>query len=151
MRDDMRAGVQSGRIVPPFKPLPAGSSRPMAPQPERQRLVVQQNSTALRTIPAPSLAAMQEAAIRQQQQQKLALQQQRKQHEVKLRQQQRMQQEALALQVLQEQRQQQQEAMRQKMIQQHQQQNVMAQSFGLQTKRVQVKTIIQYKHVHLFP
>ncbi|KAK2584589.1 hypothetical protein KPH14_006948 [Odynerus spinipes] len=106
-------------VVPPFKPLPAGMSRPMSQQPERQRLVVQQNSTALRTVAAPALGT-QEETIRYQQEQM--------QQEAKLKQQQKLQQEALALQVLKQQRQQQQEAMRQqhlqKMQQQHKQQQL---------------------------
>ncbi|XP_044006635.1 bromodomain-containing protein DDB_G0280777-like isoform X1 [Aphidius gifuensis] len=81
--------VNDKRLVPPFKPLPPGASRPMSPQLEHQRLVVQQNSSALRTIPAPSLAAMQDAAIRQQiyhqqiqhQQQQQKIQQQQMQYQ----------------------------------------------------------------------
>ncbi|XP_043669429.1 dual specificity protein kinase splA-like isoform X2 [Vespula pensylvanica] len=98
------------QVVPPFKPLPVGMSRPMSQQPERQKLVVQQNSTALRTVAAPSLGT-QEDMIKYQQQQ-----------EAKLKQQQKLQQETLALQVLKQQRQQQQEAMRQQHIQKMQQQ-----------------------------
>ncbi|XP_066592404.1 serine/threonine-protein kinase Wnk-like [Prorops nasuta] len=124
--------------VPPFKPLPAGVARPMAKQPERQRLVVQQNSTALRTIAAPSLTPqMQEEMLRQQQ---LRLQQEAK---LKQQQQQQMQQEALALQVLKQQRLQQQEAMRQQQLQkmQMQQKQMLAQQqqqlMAMQTKRIQ--------------
>ncbi|KAF7403349.1 hypothetical protein HZH68_006143 [Vespula germanica] len=98
------------QVVPPFKPLPVGMSRPMSQQPERQKLVVQQNSTALRTVAALSLGT-QEDMIKYQQQQ-----------EAKLKQQQKLQQETLALQVLKQQRQQQQEAMRQQHIQKMQQQ-----------------------------
>ncbi|XP_015585774.1 mediator of RNA polymerase II transcription subunit 15 isoform X2 [Cephus cinctus] len=121
---------QNTRTVPPFKPLPPGAARPMAQQPERQRLVVQQNSTALRMVPAPSFAVMQEEAMRQQQ---------RMQQEEKNRQQQRMQQEALALQVLKQQQAQQQEAMRQQQMQKlTQQQNVQDQLVAMQTRRIQL-------------
>ncbi|XP_043279855.1 transcription factor SPT20 homolog isoform X2 [Venturia canescens] len=169
-RDDRDRGIgqvtrQSGS-VPPFKPLPPSGVRPMGQQPERQRLmVVQQNSTALKMIPAPSFESLQqhEAAIRKQQQaqaQKLqtqqqvqthvqqptqaqqnpiSAQQQAKDQEARLRQQQRIQQEALALQVLKQQRNQQQEAMRQQQIKKLAQQNLQQQQIiALQTKRVQV-------------
>ena len=140
--DKFQATNRDGaRAVPPFKPLPPGGVRPMAPQPERQRLVVQQNSTALKTIPAPSLATMQEEALKQQK---------RMQQEDKMRQQQRIQQELLAMQVLKQQRQQQQEAMRQqqfqkimqKQQQEQQQQNIQQQVLAMQTKRMQVCIII---------
>ncbi|KAK0162163.1 hypothetical protein PV327_008523 [Microctonus hyperodae] len=123
--------------IPPFKPLPPGASRPIASQPEHQRLVVQHNSTVLRTIPAPSLMFTNEAAIQQQQQQKLFMQQQQQiNSDTKLRQQQRIQQETLAIQMLKEQRQQQREAnIRQKLAQQ--QESFKQQSLDLQTKRVQ--------------
>lgn len=65
----------------------------MAQQPERQRLVVQQNLTALRTVAAPSLAAMQQDNLKLQQQ--------------------RAQEEAFALQMLRQQQAQQQQALRQ--------------------------------------
>lgn len=113
--------------VPPFKPLPQGASRPMAQQPERQRLVVQQNSTgttALKQMPSPSLAAMQEDALRQ-----------RALAEAKLRQQQRAQQEELAMQILKQQRQQQQEAMKRQHLQ-----KVQFPQQALQTKRIQVSS-----------
>ncbi|XP_012280799.1 bromodomain-containing protein DDB_G0280777 isoform X2 [Orussus abietinus] len=134
-RNDPRQIPQSTRVVPPFKPLPPGAARPMAQQPERQRLVVQQNLTALKTMPAPSLVAMQEEAFRQhqrlQQEEKMRLQQhqqlqqqhqllqhqQIQQQQLQQQQQQRLQQEALAMQVLKQQQMQQQEAMRQQQMQ----------------------------------
>ncbi|KAK0162162.1 hypothetical protein PV327_008523 [Microctonus hyperodae] len=78
-----------------------------------------------------------EAAIQQQQQQKLFMQQQQQiNSDTKLRQQQRIQQETLAIQMLKEQRQQQREAnIRQKLAQQ--QESFKQQSLDLQTKRVQ--------------
>ncbi|XP_076657770.1 mind the gap isoform X2 [Halictus rubicundus] len=116
-RGDVRQQAQTNnrQVVPPFKPLPPGAVRPIAQQPERQKLVVQQNSTALRTVPAPSLSATQQDMLRQQQQQLI-------QQESKQKQQQRLQQEAFALQVLKQQRLQQQEAMRQQQMQKIQQQ-----------------------------
>ncbi|XP_011309872.1 uncharacterized protein mtg isoform X2 [Fopius arisanus] len=131
---DTRQISQNSRVVPPFKPLPPGASRPMAPQPEHQRLVVQHNTTALKTIPAPSLAPLQDPAVHHQQmlmQQKISMQQQRIQQEINNRQQQRLQQEALALQILKEQKQQQEAANKQKLMQQRQ-------SVNLQTKRIQM-------------
>ncbi|XP_015121229.1 probable serine/threonine-protein kinase yakA [Diachasma alloeum] len=132
---DPRQGLQGTRAVPPFKPLPPGASRPMAPQPEHQRLVVQQNSTALKTIPAPSLAALQDAAMRQHQvqlqQQKTIMQQQKILQEMNLRQQQKAHQDALAVQILKEQKQQQAVANKQKLVEQQQMLN-------LQTKRIQI-------------
>ncbi|KAG7201350.1 hypothetical protein KM043_004118 [Ampulex compressa] len=113
-RGDYRQVPHSTRqAVPPFKPLPPGATRPMAQQPERQKLVVQQNSTVLKTMVAPSLTEAQQEEFR--------LQQQRMHQEAKLKQQQRMQQEALALQVLKQQRLQQQEAIRQQHMQKVQQ------------------------------
>lgn len=113
-RDETRQHTQNTRqVVPPFKPLPAGATRPIAQQPERQKLVVQQNSTVLRTVPAPSLSATQQDLLRQQQ---------LMQQEVKQKQQLKLQQEAFALQVLKQQRLQQQEAMRQQQLQKLQQQ-----------------------------
>ncbi|XP_012265861.2 basic-leucine zipper transcription factor A isoform X2 [Athalia rosae] len=109
-RNDVRQGVQAVKIVPPFKPLPPGGSRPMAQQPERQRLVVQQNSTAFRTVPAPSFAAMQEDSKKQQQ---------------------RAQQEAFALQMLRQQQMQQQQALRDQQLQSQNRRVLQnAQSFG---------------------
>ncbi|XP_043483899.1 transcription factor SPT20 homolog isoform X2 [Leptopilina heterotoma] len=121
------------RVVPPFKPLPPGGTRPMAPQPERQRLVVQQNSTALKTIPAPALGGIRnEEIIRQQEKMK---------EEDKARQQQRVQQEVLAMQMLKQQRLQQQEAMRkqqmQKMAQQQQIQKIAQQQMQQQQMQQQ--------------
>lgn len=78
----------------------------MAPQPERQRLVVQQNTTAQRTISSPSYAPVQEDN---------ASQQQRLQQDMKMRQRQRYQQEILAMEVLKQQRIQQQEALKSSM------------------------------------
>lgn len=108
-----------------------GMSRPMSQQPERQRLVVQQNSTALRTVAAPSLGT-QEDMIKYQQQQ-----------EAKLKQQQKFQQEALALQVLKQQRQQQQEAMRQQHIQKMQQQYKQQQLFNQQQQQQKQQKMAQ--------
>ncbi|XP_046751770.1 uncharacterized protein LOC124414754 isoform X2 [Diprion similis] len=98
---------QNPRAVPPFKPLPPGGVRPMAQQTERQRLVVQQNATALKTVGAPSFAAMQTENAKLQQ---------------------RTQQEAFALQMLKQQQAQQQQAIRQQ-----QQQQMIA----MQNKRIQ--------------
>ncbi|XP_026667051.1 transcription activator MSS11 isoform X2 [Ceratina calcarata] len=115
-RDDSKQHSQNTRqVVPPFKPLPPGAARPIAQQPERQKLVVaQQNSTVLRTVPAPSLSnlANQQDLLRQQQ---LV-------QEAKQRQQLKLQQEAFAMQMLKQQRLQQQEAMRQQQLQKLQQQ-----------------------------
>ncbi|XP_025991270.2 transcription factor SPT20 homolog isoform X2 [Solenopsis invicta] len=106
-RDDTRASsLNTRQVVPPFKPLPIGTVRPMTQQPERQKLIV--NATALK--PSPVLSAMQQEALRQHHQ--------RIHQENKLKQQQRIQQEALAVQILKQQRQQQQEAMRLQQIQQ---------------------------------
>ncbi|XP_011870768.1 PREDICTED: transcription factor SPT20 homolog isoform X2 [Vollenhovia emeryi] len=125
-RDEQsRAGsVNTRQVVPPFKPLPIGTARPMTQQPEHQKLVV--NATTLKTSPAV-LSAMQQEALRQHHQ--------RIHQETKLKQQQRIQQEALAVQILKQQRLQQQEAMRQQQIQQQklqqqqkqQQQQILAQ------------------------
>ncbi|XP_008203949.1 mediator of RNA polymerase II transcription subunit 15 isoform X2 [Nasonia vitripennis] len=123
--------AQRNRVgVPPFKPLPPGASRPMAQQPERQRLVVQQNSTAnaVANAPRPVYTA--------QQQDDILKQQQRAQLESKIMQQQKLQQEMLAMQMLKQQRQQQQEAMmkqQQQMVQYPQQ----ALQQATQTRRVQ--------------
>ncbi|EFN80140.1 hypothetical protein EAI_05947 [Harpegnathos saltator] len=93
-RDDARTTSLNNRsVVPPFKPLPVGAARPMAQQPERQKLVVQQNATA---IGKQGTSAMQ--PLVQQEITALRQQQQRMHQEAKLKQQQRMQQEALALQ-----------------------------------------------------
>lgn len=136
-RDDSRAALLNTRQVPPFKPLPVGAVRPLAQQPERQKLVV--NSTAFKTMPAMSMA----------QQEALRLQHQRIHQEAKLKQQQRIQQEALALQVLKQQRLQQQEAMRQQQIQkmqqqQKQQQQILAQrqQIMMQNKKDQVIPVV---------
>ncbi|XP_034939503.1 basic-leucine zipper transcription factor A isoform X2 [Chelonus insularis] len=118
-KENPRTKVVTGQgtnSVPPFKPLPSAVLRPMAQQPEHQRLVVQQNSSALRTIPAPVL--MQKATAVDP---KVQQQHQRNQYEMKSRQQQKIQQELLAHQVLKEQQQQQQEAMQQKLLQQQSQ------------------------------
>ncbi|KAK9305287.1 hypothetical protein QLX08_003642 [Tetragonisca angustula] len=130
-RDEVRQNTR--QVVPPFKPLPAGATRPIAQQPERQKLVVQQNSTALRTVPAPSLSATQQDLLRQQQ---------LMHQEAKQKQQLKLQQEAFALQVLKQQRLQQQEAMRQQQLQKLQkQQQMMAQ----QQKRHQQIVPMQVK------
>ncbi|XP_011146040.1 uncharacterized protein LOC105187125 isoform X2 [Harpegnathos saltator] len=142
-RDDARTTSLNNRsVVPPFKPLPVGAARPMAQQPERQKLVVQQNATA---IGKQGTSAMQ--PLVQQEITALRQQQQRMHQEAKLKQQQRMQQEALALQVLKQQRLQQQEAMRQQQVQklqQHQrQQQLLAQqpqSMVLQRKTDQANS-----------
>lgn len=117
--------------------------RPLAQQPERQKLVV--NTTALKTVPAMPLA----------QQEALRLQHQRIHQETKLKQQQRIQQEALALQVLEQQRLQQQEAMRQQQMQkmqQRQKQQILAQRqqiMAIQNKKDQViPVILVIKCVH---
>ncbi|KAJ8678638.1 hypothetical protein QAD02_014425 [Eretmocerus hayati] len=136
----------SGTVtVPPFRPLPLGAVRPMAQQSERQRLVVQHNAslasgpsaassgtvqvvTAVK--PTTMVATMPASALKQQQ---IA------QIEAKLREQQQMQQEVLAMQVIKQQRQQQQQAM--KLQQQQQQQRVQYPQQALQqatnTKRMQ--------------
>ena len=118
MQQQAQAQSQRSRPgVPPFKPLPPGASRPLAQQPERQRLIVQQNSTqaqALRPIQGPTFGALQDDALKQHQ---------RAQMEGKLREQQHIQQEMIAMQMLKQQRQQQQEAM--KRIQQQQAQQVL--------------------------
>lgn len=126
--------AQRNRVgVPPFKPLPPGASRPMAQQPERQRLIVQQNSTATAAsnFPRPVYPAQQQDDVLKQQQQA--------QLESKLMQQQKLQQEMLAMQMLKQQRQQQQEAM---LKQQQQQQMVQYPQQALQqatqTRRTQV-------------
>lgn len=95
----MRQPGQRTRYVPPFKPLPAGAARPLAQQPEHQRLVVQQNSSA------PMRLAQDEA-----------LRIQRLQQEAKLREQQRYQQELLAMQIIKEQRLQQSQASHQQQM-----------------------------------
>ncbi|XP_043257712.1 mediator of RNA polymerase II transcription subunit 15-like [Colletes gigas] len=134
-RDEVRQHTQNIRqVVPPFKPLPPGAARPMAQQPERQKLVVQQNSTALRTIPAPALSTTQQDMLRQQQQ---LVQQEAKQK-------QRLQQEAFALQVLKQQRLQQQEATRQQQLQKIQQQQKQ-QQLQQQQKRHQQMLSMQVK------
>ncbi|XP_076623739.1 mind the gap isoform X1 [Colletes latitarsis] len=134
-RDEVRQHTQNTRqVVPPFKPLPPGAARPIAQQPERQKLVVQQNSTALRTIPAPALSATQQDMLRQQQQ---LVQQEAKQK-------QRLQQEAFALQVLKQQRLQQQEATRQQQLQKIQQQQKQ-QQLQQQQKRHQQMLSMQVK------
>ncbi|XP_070511009.1 polyhomeotic-proximal chromatin protein isoform X2 [Cardiocondyla obscurior] len=121
-RDDVRgSSVNTRQVVPPFKPLPIGTVRPMSQQPERQKLIV--NATALKM--AQVMPAMQQEALRQHHE--------RIHQENKLKQQQRIQQEALALQILKQQRLQQQEAMRQQQMQQQkiqqqkQQQQMLAQ------------------------
>lgn len=124
--------------MPPFKPLPVGAIRPLAQQPERQKLVVaQQNATTV----AKQATAMSLEALRQQQQ--------RMHQEAKLKQQQRMQQEALAFHVLKQQQLQQQEAMRQqqmqKLQQQQKQQQLLAQQqqiMVMQNKKDQVISVI---------
>ncbi|CAL7945945.1 unnamed protein product [Xylocopa violacea] len=128
-RDDVRQHTQNTRqVVPPFKPLPPGATRPLAQQPERQKLIVQQNSTALRTVPAPSLVATQQDLLRQQQ---------LMQQEAKQKQQLKLQQEAFAMQMLKQQRLQQQEAMRQQQLQKIQQQQKQQQLVTQQQKRHQ--------------
>lgn len=143
-RDDARAVALNNRqVVPPFKPLPSVTIRPMAQQPERQKLVVHQNSTGLTATPV--MSAVQQEALRQQQQ--------RLHQEAKLKQQHRIQQEALALQVLKQQRLQQQEAMRQQQMQkiqqqqkqQQQQQQLLAQRqqiMAMQSKKDQMISVI---------
>ncbi|XP_017764286.1 PREDICTED: mediator of RNA polymerase II transcription subunit 15-like [Eufriesea mexicana] len=126
-RDEVRQHAQNTRqVVPPFKPLPPGAARPIAQQPERQKLVVQQNSTVLRTVPAPSLSGTQQDLVRQQQ----LIQQ-----EAKQKQQLKLQQEAFALQVLKQQRLQQQEAMRQQQLQKLQQQQQKQQQMVVQQQK----------------
>ncbi|XP_034939506.1 basic-leucine zipper transcription factor A isoform X4 [Chelonus insularis] len=138
-KENPRTKVVTGQgtnSVPPFKPLPSAVLRPMAQQPEHQRLVVQQNSSALRTIPAPVL--MQKATAVDP---KVQQQHQRNQYEMKSRQQQKIQQELLAHQVLKEQQQQQQEAMQQKLLQQqsqYQATQVKPQLSNVLIKRIQV-------------
>lgn len=132
-RDEAHSGSLTTRQVPPFKPLPLGT-RPLAQQPERQKLVV--NSTAVKTASVISPAQLE--ALHQQQQ--------RIHQEAKLKQQQRIQQEALALQVLKQQRQQQQEAMRQQHMQkiqqmQKQQQMLAQRQQTIQNKKDQVITV----------
>ncbi|XP_036141076.1 transcription factor SPT20 homolog isoform X3 [Monomorium pharaonis] len=123
-RDETRASsLNTRQVVPPFKPLPIGTIRPMTQQPERQKLIV--NATALKT--GSVMSAMQQEALRQHHE--------RLHQENKLKQQQRIQQEALAIQILKQQRLQQQEAMRQQQLQQQkmqqqqkqQQQQILAQ------------------------
>ncbi|KMQ95542.1 lrr domain-containing protein [Lasius niger] len=126
-RDEARPGsLNTRQAVPPFKPLPLGTARPLAQQPERQKLVV--NSTAIKTAPV----------IPQTQLEALQQQHQRIHQEAKLKQQQRIQQEALALQVLKQQRQQQQEAMRQQHMQKIQQMQKQQQMLA---QRQQIMTI----------
>lgn len=129
------SNVQRNRpTVPPFKPLPPGATRPLAQQPERQRLIVQQNNTALSSsILSKPQALMNGASFTSLQEDVLK---QRAQNEVKLREQQRFQQELLAMQVLKQQRQQQQEAM--KLQRQHQQVKFPQQALSMATKRIQV-------------
>uniref|UniRef100_A0ABD2W0E6 Chitin-binding type-2 domain-containing protein n=1 Tax=Trichogramma kaykai TaxID=54128 RepID=A0ABD2W0E6_9HYME len=131
---------QAGRspALPPFKPLPNGGSRPMAQQPERQRLVVQNNNSssnsqanALRTMPSPTFAELQEDVLKQQQ---------RVQQEAKLKQQQPNQQEILAAYMLKQQRTQQLEAMKQ---QQHNQPKVQFNPQALQAAIMQTRRINQ--------
>ncbi|XP_024886252.1 transcription factor SPT20 homolog isoform X1 [Temnothorax curvispinosus] len=130
-RDDTRAGsVNTRQVVPPFKPLPIGTTRPMSQQPERQKLIV--NATALKT--APVMPTMQQDALR--------LHHQRIHQESKLKQQQRIQQEALALQILKQQRLQQQEAMRQQQMQQQKiQQQQKQQQHQMLAQRQQIMAI----------
>ncbi|XP_058788590.1 uncharacterized protein LOC131662736 isoform X2 [Phymastichus coffea] len=129
-RDDMRQVNRVRNVVPPFKPLPPGASRPLAKQPERQRLVVQQNSTvsALRPMAPPSYATLQEDALKQHQ---------RAQMEAKWRQQQKLQQELLAMQMLKQQRQQQLEAARLQQQQMKVQMPQQALQSAVPVKRVQ--------------
>jgi len=128
--------LNTRQVVPPFKPLPIGPPRPMAQQPERQKLVV--NSTALKTAPMIPLA----------QQEVLRQQQQRIHQDAKLKQQQRMQQEALALQVLKQQRLQQQEAMRQQQMQKIQQQQKQLQQLQQQQQQQRQQQILaQRQHI----
>ncbi|KAH0956534.1 hypothetical protein HN011_002441 [Eciton burchellii] len=136
-RDDARTvSLNTRQVVPPFKPLPIGPPRPMAQQPERQKLVV--NSTALKTAPMIPLA----------QQEVLRQQQQRIHQDAKLKQQQRMQQEALALQVLKQQRLQQQEAMRQQQMQKIQQQQKQLQQLQQQQQQQRQQQILaQRQHI----
>lgn len=109
----------------------------MGQQPERQRLVVQQNNasvvSALRPMSAPSFATLQEDALKQHQ---------RAQMEAKWRQQQKLQQEMLAMQMLKQQRQQQLEATR--LQQQQQQMKVQMPQQALQSA-VSVKRVQVYK------
>ncbi|XP_032689163.1 transcription factor kayak isoform X2 [Odontomachus brunneus] len=137
-RDDTRTASLNNRpVVPPFKPLPVSATRPMAQQPERQKLVVQQNATTVAKQATSLVPLIQQEILRQQQQ--------RMHQEAKMKQQQRIQQEALALQVLKQQRLQQQEAIRQqhvqKMQQQQKQQQLLAQQqqiMVMQNKKDQV-------------
>ncbi|XP_072754680.1 uncharacterized protein Mtg isoform X2 [Anoplolepis gracilipes] len=126
-RDEARPGsLNTRQAVPPFKPLPLGTARPLAQQPERQKLVV--NSTAVKA--SPIMPSAQLDALHQQHQ--------RIHQEAKMKQQQRIQQEALALQVLKQQRQQQQEAMRQQHMQKIQQMQKQQQMLA---QRQQIMTI----------
>lgn len=142
----MHAGTLNTRqVVPPFKPLPLGTARPLAQQPERQKLVV--NSTAIKT--APVIPSAQLEALQQQHQ--------RLHQEAKLKQQQRIQQEALALQILKQQRQQQQEAMRQqhmqKIQQMQKQQQMLAQRqqiMTMQNKKDQLITVSSIFHFNCY-
>ncbi|XP_070166877.1 histone-lysine N-methyltransferase trithorax isoform X2 [Polyergus mexicanus] len=131
-RDEARpVSLNTRQAVPPFKPLPLGTARPLAQQPERQKLIV--NSTAVKT--GPVMPSAQLEALHQQHQ--------RIHQEAKLKQQQRIQQEALALQVLKQQRQQQQEAMRQQHIQKMQQmQKQRQQMMIIQNKKDQPSQMI---------
>ncbi|XP_014204568.1 general transcriptional corepressor CYC8 [Copidosoma floridanum] len=128
------ARIRNRMAVPPFKPLPPGASRPMAQQPERQRLVVQQNFTSSATAPRlPTASQMINNALLQEE--AFKQQQQRAQQEAKMREQQRLQQEMLAMQVLKQQRQQQQEAM--KFQRQQQQVQFPQQALPMAMKRTQ--------------
>ncbi|XP_011707842.1 PREDICTED: transcription activator MSS11-like isoform X2 [Wasmannia auropunctata] len=140
-RDETRAGsVNTRQVVPPFKPLPIGSVRPMAQQPERQKLIV--NATALKA--APVLSAMQQEALRQHHQ--------RIHQESKIKQQQRIQQEALAVQMLKQQRLQQQEAMRQQQMQQQKlQQQQKQQQQQMLVQRQQIMAIENKKDQMVMP
>ncbi|KAG5308417.1 YPF17 protein, partial [Acromyrmex insinuator] len=140
-RDDIRTGsVNNRQVVPPFKPLPIGTIRPMSQQPERQKLVV--NATALKT--APMTPAMQQEILRQHHQ--------RIHQENKMKQQQRIQQEALAIQMLKQQRLQQQEAMRQQQIQQQKmQQQQKQQQQQMLAQRQQIMAVENKKDQLVMP
>ncbi|KYQ47909.1 hypothetical protein ALC60_13079 [Trachymyrmex zeteki] len=140
-RDDIRAGsVNNRQVVPPFKPLPIGTVRPMTQQPERQKLIV--NATALKT--APMTPAMQQEILRQHHQ--------RIHQENKMKQQQRIQQEALAVQILKQQRLQQQEAMRQQQMQQQKmQQQQKQQQQQMLAQRQQIMAVENKKDQLVMP